>query len=103
MSAVSSVHLVVLVHGMWGNPSHLAELNSIILETCASEPSPTGERVLTLSPKSNSESGTYDGIDWCGERVAEEVCAWAFDAVRSDELMARGTGSGPRGSQAYGR
>jgi hypothetical protein len=26
-------HLLVLVHGMWGNPGHLAELYRIILET----------------------------------------------------------------------
>jgi hypothetical protein len=28
-----SIHLCVLVHGMWGNPLHLAELDRILRET----------------------------------------------------------------------
>lgn len=72
IASIQTVHLVVLVHGMWGNPGHLAELDRVIRET-HSEPGVTGERVRTLVAKTNSESGTYDGIDWGAERVAEEV------------------------------
>ncbi|GJE90954.1 putative lipase [Phanerochaete sordida] len=68
-----TVHLVVLVHGMWGNPDHLAEMDRIIREQRASEPGPSGEQLVTLAAKSNAEGSTYDGIDWGGERVAEEV------------------------------
>lgn len=68
-----SVHLVVLVHGMWGNPDHLAEMDRIIREQRGSEPGPSGEELVTLLAKSNREGSTYDGIDWGGERVAEEV------------------------------
>ena len=68
-----SVHLVVLAHGMWGNPNHLAEMDRIIREQRASEPGPSSERLITLMVKSNSEGSTYDGIDWGGERVADEV------------------------------
>ncbi|KAI0695350.1 DUF676-domain-containing protein [Cerioporus squamosus] len=70
------VHLLVLIHGMWGNPSHLAELRRIMEETrcqATSEKGPGGERVHILVAETNRDDGTYDGIDWGGERVAEEI------------------------------
>ncbi|KAG6868194.1 hypothetical protein C0993_006407 [Termitomyces sp. T159_Od127] len=66
-----SVHLLVLIHGMWGNPGHLSELKRIITETYASSSDNTQIEVLVA--ETNSENSTYDGIDWCGERVAQEV------------------------------
>ncbi|TRM65542.1 putative serine esterase-domain-containing protein [Schizophyllum amplum] len=50
---MSPVHLLVLVHGMWGNPD--------------------GTRLSVLLANTNSEEHTYDGIDWGGERVAQEI------------------------------
>ncbi|TFK88437.1 DUF676-domain-containing protein [Polyporus arcularius HHB13444] len=70
------VHLLVLIHGMWGNPSHLAELRRIMEETrcqATSEKGPGGERLHVLVAETNRDDGTYDGIDWGGERVAEEI------------------------------
>lgn len=67
-----NVHLLVLIHGMWGNPAHLAELERIAKETY-SKPNADGERMDTLLATTNSEDSTYDGIDWGGERVAQEV------------------------------
>ena len=75
------VHLLVLVHGMWGNPGHLAETDRIIKETkggrAASNES-DGVELEVLVAHSNRDEGTYDGIDWGGERVADEVCACAL-------------------------
>ncbi|KAJ6581475.1 putative serine esterase-domain-containing protein [Mycena capillaripes] len=68
-SSYLECHLLVLVHGMWGNPGHLAELNRIITETI---PDPT---LHVLNAETNKEDSTYDGIDWGGERVAEEIMA----------------------------
>ncbi|KAJ6591588.1 DUF676-domain-containing protein [Mycena vulgaris] len=59
------VHLLVLVHGMWGNPGHLAELNRVVKETIPA--------LHVLRAETNQEDSTYDGIDWGGERVAEEI------------------------------
>ncbi|KAG5731546.1 putative lipase [Termitomyces sp. T112] len=56
---------------MWGNPGHLAELKRIITETYASSSDDTQLEVLVA--ETNSENSTYDGIDWGGERVAQEV------------------------------
>ncbi|KAH6915953.1 lipid particle protein [Coprinopsis sp. MPI-PUGE-AT-0042] len=67
-----TVHLLVLIHGMWGNPGHLAELARIARET-HSKPNKDGERMETLLSTTNQEDSTYDGIDWGGERVAQEV------------------------------
>ncbi|KAL0950171.1 hypothetical protein HGRIS_010164 [Hohenbuehelia grisea] len=67
-----SVHLLVLVHGMWGHPGHLSELARIIKERKA-EPNEDGVELRVLSAETNRDSSTYDGIDWGGERVADEV------------------------------
>ncbi len=71
-----NVHFLVLIHGMWGNPVHLSEMRRIVEEKRAQEDSergPNGERLQVLVAETNKEDGTYDGIDWGGERVAEEV------------------------------
>ena len=61
---------------MWGNPSHLNSLHKAIKERCAEPDStkgPNGEQLEILLAETNQEEHTYDGIDWGGERVAEEV------------------------------
>jgi hypothetical protein len=65
------VHLLVLIHGMWGNPDHLSELARIIREEKGATHADLELRVLVA--QTNSGESTYDGIDWGGERVAEEV------------------------------
>ncbi|EFQ97145.1 hypothetical protein MGYG_00188 [Nannizzia gypsea CBS 118893] len=60
-------HLCVLIHGLWGNPSHLNYIVSALREKY-------GESTLQiLCPKSNAGTLTYDGIELGGERVAHEV------------------------------
>ncbi|KJA23122.1 hypothetical protein HYPSUDRAFT_40267 [Hypholoma sublateritium FD-334 SS-4] len=66
------IHVLVLIHGMWGNPLQLAELARIARETHA-EDSSDGTRLHVLVAESISGQCTYDGIDWGGERVAEEI------------------------------
>jgi Putative serine esterase (DUF676) len=69
---MSSVHLLVLIHGMWGHPGHLAEMDRIIRETRATN-SDDDVQLKVLLAEANRHEGTYDGIDWGGERVAKEV------------------------------
>ncbi|TFY61831.1 hypothetical protein EVJ58_g4271 [Rhodofomes roseus] len=73
-----TVHLLVLVHGMWGNPSHLNSLRKEIKERY-SQPDcprgPGGEQLEVLLAETNQDEHTYDGVDWGGERVAEEILA----------------------------
>ncbi|EME49187.1 hypothetical protein DOTSEDRAFT_68054 [Dothistroma septosporum NZE10] len=60
-------HLAVLVHGLWGNPSHLNYLRDT-LRAGFNE-----ESLHILVPTSNSDNQTYDGIEVGGERVANEI------------------------------
>lgn len=68
------VHLLVAVHGMWGEPSHLAEVARIIREKFPIDVDSDGIRLQVLVAETNTSSATYDGIDWGGERIADEVC-----------------------------
>lgn len=72
-TSTMSVHLLVLIHGMWGNPNHLAELARIIKETHEKAEPDGSTELQVLVAKTNSDDSTYDGIDWGGERVAQEV------------------------------
>lgn len=71
-SATVTVHLLVLIHGMWGNPRHLAALKAAITTKYA-EPTDQGEELDVIVAQSIKDCATYDGIDWGGERVTEEV------------------------------
>ena len=67
---MTSTHFVALVHGMWGNPGHVAELERAMNETHTAKDDTTLHVHVARCLKVES---TYDGIDWCGERVAKEV------------------------------
>ncbi|KAK4104126.1 DUF676-domain-containing protein [Parathielavia hyrcaniae] len=60
-------HLCVLVHGLWGNPNHMA---SVARALRAQYPP---DQVYILVAKRNSGSFTYDGIELGGERVCLEI------------------------------
>jgi len=81
MPAQSSqdVHLLVLIHGMWGSPSNLASMRRIIneLRTNDSSIDPGGAALHVMLPETNQAESTYDGIDWGGERVATEVSSFS--------------------------
>lgn len=73
MSLSHEVHLLVLVHGMWGSPANLAEMLRIIREKYASDHVHNGVSLEILVAQTNKEKSTYDGVDWGGERIAQEV------------------------------
>ncbi|CAG8026065.1 unnamed protein product [Penicillium salamii] len=59
-------HLCVLVHGLWGKPSHLDYVASTLKETFHDD-------VYILCPKANTGNYTYDGIELGGERLVHEI------------------------------
>lgn len=65
-----SVHLLVCIHGLWGNPAHLAELARIAHDHTDTHTDHPWDILVTAS---NANDNTYDGIDWGAERVAQEV------------------------------
>ncbi|KAN0083073.1 putative serine esterase (DUF676) domain containing protein [Elaphomyces granulatus] len=71
-------HLCVLIHGLWGNPSHLDYLASALQERYGES------HLYVLKAQRNTGSFTYDGIELGGERVAYEI----EDTL--DQLAAKG-------------
>ncbi|KAJ5290102.1 uncharacterized protein N7443_010355 [Penicillium atrosanguineum] len=65
-SSTESDHLCVLVHGLWGKPSHLDFVASALRDR-------HGDNIHILSAKENSGHWTYDGIELGGERLAHEI------------------------------
>ncbi|CAK7890924.1 lipid droplet phospholipase 1 [[Candida] anglica] len=62
---MGSYHLIVLVHGLWGNYSNMQYLQSQIESQ--------GEDVVVYKTGSHSGFLTYDGIDVNGKRVCDEI------------------------------
>ncbi|KAK1754494.1 putative serine esterase-domain-containing protein [Echria macrotheca] len=60
-------HLVVLVHGLWGNPEHMGSIAKKLREQYPPD------QVYILVAKRNSGSFTYDGVELGGERVCVEI------------------------------
>ncbi|KIV83215.1 hypothetical protein PV11_05262 [Exophiala sideris] len=60
-------HLCVLVHGLWGNATHLN-----YLATALQDRYNDGE-LIVLACRSNPGSLTYDGVEVGAERVAKEI------------------------------
>jgi len=60
-------HLVVLIHGLWGNPAHLQYLATSLRKAYSED------EIHVLVPKSNSTNLTYDGIETGGERTTHEI------------------------------
>lgn len=66
-------HLVVLVHGVWGNSSHMSYLaDQIQHKTQSSDPN---EKIVVYKTVNHSGYLTYDGIDVNGKRITDEILA----------------------------
>ncbi|KAG2157765.1 putative serine esterase-domain-containing protein [Suillus bovinus] len=85
---MTDVHLLVLIHGMWGNPSHLAHMNKIIREV-KGEVEDGDIELEVLVAETNKDESTYDGIDWGGERVAEEIRQKTADLEKEGRKVTR--------------
>ncbi|CDR38797.1 CYFA0S02e05886g1_1 [Cyberlindnera fabianii] len=64
-------HLLVLVHGLWGNKNHFEYINQQIEEYRAKLSS--DEQLVIYRTSDNEGYKTLDGIDVCGLRVAKEI------------------------------
>ncbi|KAJ3976455.1 putative serine esterase-domain-containing protein [Lentinula raphanica] len=82
-STTKSIHLLVLLHGMWGHPGHLDEMARIVKETHERD-SRDHDELRVLLAETNREEGTYDGIDWCAERVVDEILN-EIDAIQHQQ------------------
>jgi hypothetical protein len=85
---------------MWGNPSHLAHAKKIIREV-KGKVEDSDIKLEVLVAETNKDESTYDGIDWGGERVAEEVFLSIIvskyghsQRIKPDSTKNRGPGEG---------
>ncbi|KAF9168275.1 hypothetical protein DFQ26_000105 [Actinomortierella ambigua] len=62
------IHLLVLQHGMWGYASHVKFIETQFKQHL-------GDRLCVYRARANESKYTYDGIDLCGVRLAEEIHA----------------------------
>ncbi|TKY84528.1 hypothetical protein EX895_006430 [Sporisorium graminicola] len=94
----STVHLVIIHHGLWGTPANTEYLTTTLAKhhggtvspACTLTPPESAStiavhaethpnaaredvRMVVLNSEVNSGDHTYDGIDWCGERLVKDV------------------------------
>lgn len=62
-----SSHLVVLVNGLWGQAKHFDTMKRALYDSLGDE------NYCIHASKSNQLFATYDGIDACGRRLADEI------------------------------
>ena len=72
------VHLLVCVHGMWGSPDDLHELALEATTKLGNKEGAEYEFDILVPENNSGGAATYDGVDWCGERAADE--AWRYEA-----------------------
>ncbi|CDO91770.1 unnamed protein product [Kluyveromyces dobzhanskii CBS 2104] len=92
--AEKKIHLVVLVHGLWGNRSHMNEISNYLLSlnnSCSGSGKSSGETIVVHQTHLNEGYKTYDGIDVGGIRVAKEIESqigqWGSDCVVKFSLI----------------
>eukprot|EP00742_Colponemidia_sp_Colp-10_P005108 GILJ01005456.1.p1 GENE.GILJ01005456.1~~GILJ01005456.1.p1 ORF type:complete len:434 (-),score=44.09 GILJ01005456.1:89-1348(-) len=61
-----ATHMLVAVHGLWGNPSHVQYVAKSIEQRY-------NEAVMVHLPRVNVGIRTYHGIDVCGERLYQDI------------------------------
>lgn len=72
---MKEIHLVVLVHGIWGNLSHMDYLADQIQRKCI--PEKNSETLIVHKTGCHSGYLTCDGIDVNGKRISDEIVATA--------------------------
>ncbi|KAI9328654.1 putative serine esterase-domain-containing protein [Pilaira anomala] len=66
MSNIQEISLIVLSHGLWGNKNHMGYIEKKLDEKY-------GDAIHILNASVNEAKYTYDGIDICGRRLADEI------------------------------
>lgn len=70
MGKSDEAHLFVLVHGLWGSPTHMLTVEKAIKRSLQDVSS---ERIVTIKPLSFRFWKTYDGIARCAEKVIADM------------------------------
>ena len=70
-------HLVVLVNGLWGQAKHWDTMKNALYSSLGSE------KYSIHASRANQLFATYDGIDACGRRLADEIQELAAGSSRN--------------------
>ncbi|EGA72864.1 YOR059C-like protein [Saccharomyces cerevisiae AWRI796] len=73
----SDKHLFVLIHGLWGNYTHMESMRTILSTTLKKED--VNDDMIYFLPKQNAMFKTFDGIEIIGYRTLIEVCEFIRD------------------------
>ncbi|KAF5250838.1 hypothetical protein FANTH_4029 [Fusarium anthophilum] len=65
--SAKATHLCVLVHGLWGNPSHMRNVAKALRKEYSED------EVYIMPAEKNRGNFTYDGIELGGERLCAEI------------------------------
>lgn len=81
-------HLFVYVHGLWGTPQHLDVLELIPKEFLNELKSDnlTNDNFYFLKPKSFTYLRTYDGIEYIGNKVMNEVLQFIKELLEIEKI-----------------
>ncbi|SCV03617.1 LAMI_0H09604g1_1 [Lachancea mirantina] len=61
-------HLIVLIHGLWGNHSHMNAIKEVFAKTL------DDPNVIFFAPRQSGYFKTFDGIEIIGYRTLTEIC-----------------------------
>ncbi|TID31200.1 hypothetical protein CANINC_000143 [Pichia inconspicua] len=85
VNSPQTCHLIVLSHGLWGTQEHFSYVEQQLIETLKSK---CHEKIFkTYKTCSNEKFKTYDGIDLCGSRVADEILNVTAHLLQHDNLV----------------
>lgn len=77
-------HLIVLSHGLWGTSDHFNYMEASLSENLALT---YPDKIFRFyKTKSNEKFKTYDGIDLCGARVADEIISYTAHLQQVENL-----------------
>ncbi|GMF08880.1 unnamed protein product [[Candida] boidinii] len=88
ISSNQNGHLFVYVHGLWGTPQHLDVLELIPKEFLNELKSDnlTNDNFYFLKPKSFTYLRTYDGIEYIGNKVMNEVLHFIKELLETEKI-----------------
>lgn len=76
-------HLFLLVHGLWGNASHMLTLQEVLQKSL---PEVSKEKIVFLRPSSFQFWKTYDGVGRCAENVVADLF-YEIETLKESERL----------------
>jgi len=73
MGQSKDIHLVVVIHGLWGTSEHVSNIGKALETAYADRGDAPSHGLKILHTASNESDFTYDGIDNCAYRCLKEI------------------------------